>query len=111
MDAGVLWRSALVQVAAVAALSLALGAALPESFFEDWGWIAGPGAWLACSLLTAAVLGLPRGPVALGAVLAGVPSAVAVLAGIHWAGVVLAVACFAAWCARVAANGGRPAWT
>ena len=26
-----------------------LGLALDESFFEDWGWLAGPAVWLACS--------------------------------------------------------------
>jgi hypothetical protein len=112
MDVSVLWRSALVQLAAVAALSLALALALPKSFFEDWGWLSGPLAWLACAALTAAVVKLPRGPVLLGALLAGIPSAVAVVAGVHWAGVVIAVACFALWCGRLAGrDGGRVAWT
>jgi hypothetical protein len=112
MDSSVIWRSALVQTAGVVVLSLALALALPSSFFDDWGWLSGPGAWLACAALTAAVLKLPRGPVLLGAVLAGIPSAVAVIAGVHWAGVVIAVACFALWCGRLAARGGEGlAWT
>lgn len=105
MDGSVLWRSAVIQTAAVVAASLALAAVLPDSFFEDWGWLSGPLAWLACAALTATVLGLPRGPVLVGAVLAGIPSAIAVVAGIHWLGVALAVALFALACAQVA---GRP---
>ena len=46
MDVPTLWRAALLQLAAVALLSIALGLALPHSFFEDWGWLAGPGAWM-----------------------------------------------------------------
>ena len=42
-----LWRAALVQALAVAVLSVALAVALPHSFFEDWGWLAGPAAWIA----------------------------------------------------------------
>jgi hypothetical protein len=101
MDVRTLWRAALLQLAAVALLSLALGLALPHSFFEDWGWLTGPAAWLLCAALTARVLGLPPGPTLLGAVLAGLPSLLAVLVGLHWAGAVLAVGLFALWCGRL----------
>lgn len=96
-----LWRAALLQLAAVALLSLALGLALPEDFFEDWGWIAGPTAWMLCAAFTARVLRLPLGPALLGAALAGLPSLLAVVLDAHWAGAVLAVALFALWCARL----------
>jgi hypothetical protein len=111
MDRSTFWRSAAIQAGAVTVLSLALAVALPHSFFEHWGWIAGPASWLACAALTARVLGLATGPVLLGAVAAGIPSAIAVIAGVHWLGVIIAVVAFAAWCARLSANGGRPAWT
>jgi len=101
MDVPTLWRAALLQLAAVALLSIALGLALPHSFFEDWGWIAGPASWMLCGAFTARVLGLPLGWALLGAALAGLPSIVAVLVGLHWAGAVLAVGLFAAWCARL----------
>lgn len=104
MDLSTLWRAALVQLAAVAILSLALGLALPDDFFEDWGWITGPGAWMLCAGFTAKVLKLPLGPTFLGAALAGLPSIVAVVLGVHWAGAVLAVALFALWCARLRAD-------
>jgi hypothetical protein len=100
LDTAVLWRAALVQLLAVALLSLLLAALLPHSFFEDWGWLAGPLAWLACAALTALVLGLPLADTMLGAVLAGLLSGVAVLLGIHWLGVAVAIAAFACWCAR-----------
>jgi hypothetical protein len=96
-----LWRAALLQLAVVAILSLALGLALPEDFFEDWGWIAGPGAWMLCAAFTARVLRLPLGAALLGAALAGLPSLLAVVLGIHWAGAALAVGLFALWCARL----------
>lgn len=101
MDVPTLWRAALLQLAAVALLSIALGLALPEDFFEDWGWLAGPAAWMLCAALTARVLDLPLGPALLGAALAGLPSLLAVLVGLHWAGAVLAVGVFAVWCARL----------
>jgi len=93
------WRVALLQLAAVAVLSTVLGLALPEDFFEDWGWIAGPAAWMLCAAFTARVLRLPPGRALLGAALAGLPSLLAVAVGVHWAGAVLAVVLFALWCA------------
>jgi hypothetical protein len=99
LDARILWRAALVQLLAVAILSLALGLALPHDFFVDWGWIAGPASWMLCAAFTARVLGLPLVPTLIGAVLAGLPSLVAVLVDLHWAGAILAVGLFALWCA------------
>jgi hypothetical protein len=101
LDTATLWRAALLQLAAVAVLSLALGLALPHDFFVDWGWIAGPGSWMLCAAFTAQVLRLPLVPTLIGAVLAGLPSLAAVLIGLHWAGAILAVGLFALWCARL----------
>ena len=107
MDTGVAWRAAAVQAVGVLILSLALGLALPHSFFEDWGWLAGPGAWMACAAATAAILRLPLAWTLLGAALAGLPSLLAVLAGVHWLGAVVAIALFAVWCGRDARRLGR----
>lgn len=101
LDTQTLWRAALLQLLAVAVLSLALGLALPHDFFVDWGWIAGPGSWMLCAAFTARVLSLPLVPTLIGAVLAGLPSLIAVLVNLHWAGAVLAVGLFALWCARL----------
>lgn len=104
MNTTTLWRAALVQTLAVALLSVALALALGHSFFVDWGWIVGPAAWALCALLCARVLDLPTGRVLLGAALAGVPSVLAVVVGVHWLGAALAVALFAFWCARLASD-------
>lgn len=109
MDRSILIRAALVQALAVAVLSVALAIALPHSFFEDWGWLAGPGAWMLCALVTARVLRLPLGPTLLGAALAGLPSLLAVVIGVHWLGAVVAVGLFALWCARLARDRGLAA--
>jgi len=101
MDLPTLWRSALLQLVAVALLSILLALALPHDFFVDWGWIAGPAAWMLCAALTARVLRLPLVPALIGAALAGLPSLLAVLIDAHWAGAVLAVGLFALWCARL----------
>jgi hypothetical protein len=102
MDTGVLWRSALVQLIAVGVLFAILAIALPKSFFEDWGWLVGPIAWMLCAALTARVLKLPLGTTLLGALLAGIPDAICVIVGLHTVGDVLAIILFALWCGRMA---------
>ena len=51
--------------------------------------------------MTARVVGLPPEPVLVRAVLAGIPSALFVLLGLHWVGVVIAIGLFAWLCARL----------
>jgi hypothetical protein len=102
VDRNVLVRAGLTQALAIAVVAIALAAALPRSFFEDWGWLAGPAAWLACAALTARVVRLPVGPVVAGAAVAGIPSLLAVATGVHWLGVVIAVPLLALWCGRLA---------
>jgi len=96
----VFWRVALVQLVAVAVLSVALAIVFSHQFFVDWGWIAGPAAWLLCARLTARIVGLAVAPTMIGAVLAGLVSLLAVVVGVHWLGAVVAVGLLAAWCAR-----------
>jgi hypothetical protein len=102
MDLSVAWRAALLQGAAVATLAVLLGAALPRSFFEDAGWLAGPGAWAVCAALCAVVLRLPLVPTLAGAAAAGLPSLAGVLLGEHWLGAPLVVILFGLWCGRLA---------
>jgi hypothetical protein len=109
VDRSVLWRAALAQAVGVAVLSLALGLTLSHDFFEDWGWLAGPGAWAVCALVTARVVRLPWAPTLVGAALAGVPSLLAVVLGVHWLGAVIAIGLFALWCARLARDRGLTA--
>jgi hypothetical protein len=98
IDVSLLWRSALVQLIAVGVLFGILAILLPKSFFESWGWIAGPVAWMACAALTARVLRLPFWPTLLGALLAGIPDAICVVIGLHNIGDVIAIILFAFWC-------------
>lgn len=99
MDSAILWRVAAVQVLAVAVLSLILGIVFSHGFFESWGWLVGPLAWMACAWITARVVGLPEPPVLVRAALSGLVSVLFVLVGLHWLGAAVAVAVFAAWCA------------
>jgi hypothetical protein len=107
VDRSAFWRAALLQALTLTAAALLLGALLDRAFFVSWGWLAGPGVWAACALLTGAVLRLAPGPVLLGAALAGVPSLLSVLIGVHWLGAPFGIALFAWWCGRLAARGGR----
>jgi len=104
----VFWRVAVVQLVAVAVLSLLLAAVFSHGFFEDWGWLVGPATWLGCAWVTARVVGLEVPPTLLRAVLAGLVSALAVLVGLHWLGALVAVGLFAYLCARD--NGEQAAW-
>ena len=101
MSMGMFCRAAVVQLVGVAALAAVLGLALPHGFFEHWGWLVGPGAWISCAALTAMMVRLPPGPTMVGAMLAGIPSALAVIAGLHWLGAGIAVIVFADWCSRL----------
>ena len=72
------------------------------------GWPARARGWL-CALVTARVVGLPIAGTLVGAALAGLPSLVAVVIGVHWLGAVIAIALFALWCARLARDRGLAA--
>ena len=109
MDRGTALRAGIGQGIAVAAVSVVLALALPKSFFEDWGWLAGPGAWIACAYVVARVLALPIGAALIGAALAGIPSLIFVVLGAHWAGVPVALIVFAVWCGRLRVDPDVPA--
>lgn len=90
--------AALIQIALVAAVAILLALLLPKSFFENWGWLSGPSAWLACAWATSRILSLPAGSTLLGAVLVGIPSVIFVVLGLHWLGALVAAVLFGAWC-------------
>ena len=104
MDVSVAWRSALLMAVSLAVVAIVLAVALPRSFFEDWGWAAGPGVWAVCAAITATVLRLPLLPALGGAALAGLASLIGVISGVHWAGAPFGVLLFALWCGRLAAE-------
>jgi hypothetical protein len=104
VDRSVALRAALIHGGSLAVLAAALAVALPRSFFEDWGWAAGPAVWAVCASITARVLRLPLVPVLGGAALAGLASLVGVVSGVHWAGAPFGVVLLALWCGRLAAD-------
>jgi|SRR5690242_8719991 hypothetical protein len=104
MDRSVAWRAALLQGVCVAVVAIVLAVTLDKAFFEDWGWLAGPGAWAGCALVCAAVLRLDVLPVIAVAALSGLPSLATVLAGVHWAGTPLALLLFGLGCGWIAAR-------
>jgi hypothetical protein len=105
MAGSVAVRSALVLTGSVAVVAIVLALALPHSFFEDWGWLAGPAAWAACAAFTARVVRLPLLPVLAGAALAGLPGIASVLLGVHWLGPALGIVVFGAWCGWLSGSG------
>ena len=98
MNVRLFWKSLVVQAIVVAVPFVLLGLALDESFFEDWGWAAGPVTWLACAAVTARILGMPAGYVLFSAVAGGVAGAIVFLVASHWAGMVAGLLVFAASC-------------
>ncbi len=102
MNWSVALRAGALQGALIFVVALVLGALLERDFFVSWGWLAGPGAWIACGLLVGAVLRLPWPGVLAGTALSGMPSLIAVFSGVHWAGIPLAVLAFGAWCGWLA---------
>jgi hypothetical protein len=104
VDRSVALRAALIFGGSLAALAVTLAVALPRSFFEDWGWAAGPAVWAVCAAITARMLRLPLVPVLGGAALAGLASLVGVVSGVHWAGAPFGVVLVALWCGRLAAG-------
>jgi hypothetical protein len=99
VDTQTFWKALLVQGLAVAVLGVVLAVLLPDDFFEDFGWVSGPLAWLACSLLTARVLALPTSIVLFSALAGGVAGAIVFVVTSHWPGVAAGLLVFAASCA------------
>jgi hypothetical protein len=110
MSRSILLRTALVQTLLVGVLSVALVVPLGDSFFKHWGWLIGPVAWIACAFGTSVILRLPRRRTLIGAVVAGIPSVIFVVVGLHTLGDVVAIAVFACWCAWRSPVG-APAWS
>ena len=98
MNARLFWKALVVQAVVVAIPFALLGLALDEDFFEDWGWLVGPVVWLACSLVTARILDIPRAYVLFAAVAGGVAGEIVMLVATHWAGMIAALLVFAASC-------------
>jgi len=98
LDARLFWKALAVQAVVVAIPFAILGLALDESFFDDWGWLAGPVIWLACSVVTGRILALPAAYVLFSAVAGGVAGLLVMLATSHLPGMLAALLVFAASC-------------
>jgi hypothetical protein len=99
VNARLFWKSLGVQAAAVAALfGILIALPLGDDFFEDWGFVVGPLAWLACSVLTARILSLPLAYTLFSAVAGGVAGTIVLLVTSHLPGMVAALLVFAASC-------------
>ena len=107
MDLKLAGLAVAVQTLAVVLLSLLLVALpLPEDFFRDFGFVAGPAAWAVCAVLTARILALPVVPVLLVALLAGLVGTAISLVGGHWPGVAGGLVAFGAGCGRLSRGDG-----
>jgi hypothetical protein len=110
VNARLFWKALAVQAAAVAVLFIIL-VALPlgDDFFDDWGFVVGPIAWFACSLVTARVLSLPLPYVLFSALAGGVAGTIVLVAVNHWAGMVAALLVFGASCGSYDASAEKAA--
>ena len=99
MNGPLFWKALGVQAVAVAILfGVLVALPLDDDFFESWGFVVGPIAWLACALVTARVLSLPAGYALFAALAGGVAGAIVLLLVSHPAGMVAALLVFAASC-------------
>ena len=100
MDSSLFVRAALVQALLVAALfAILIALPLGDDFFEDYGWVTGPIAWIVCAAIAGRILSLPASLVVFAALAGGVAGVLVSVAAGHTAGLVIAVAVFAASCA------------
>lgn len=101
MNWGLFLRALAVQALAVGLLfTLLVALPLGKDFFRDYGFVTGPVAWALCSMVTATVLSLPRGPALFAALAGGAVAAIVGLLGSHGAGLVVALLVFGASCGR-----------
>jgi hypothetical protein len=69
---------------------------LPDGFFRDYGAVAGPTAWLVCSLVTGRLIRLPLGRALLAALGSGLVAGLVGLGVHHTAGLVVGILAFGA---------------
>lgn len=100
MDSSLFTRAALVQALLVATLfAVLIALPLGEDFFEDYGWISGPIAWILCAAVAGRILKLPWSLIVFAAAAGGVAGFLVGLVAGHTVGLIVAVAVFAASCA------------
>jgi hypothetical protein len=99
VDRRTFWTAFISQALVVAALSgILIALPLGDDFFEDWGWLSGPAAWIVASLVTARVINQPVTAVLFSALAGGVAGTIVFLVTSHWPGVVAGLLVFSASC-------------
>ena len=99
MNVWLFWKALVVQALLVGGLfALLVLLPLPKDFFEDFGFVTGPLAWILCSIATARILSLPLGFVAFGALAGGVAGLIVLLVAGHYPGMAAALLVFSASC-------------
>ena len=100
MSTRLFWRAAGVQLLLVAIVfGVLVALPLGDEFFEDYGLVVGPVAWLVCSLLTGRILSLPLDLTLFAAAAGGVAGTLVGLVTSHIVGLIVGVAVFGASCA------------
>jgi hypothetical protein len=100
VNSGLFWKSLLIQAVAVGfVFGILVALPLGDDFFEDYGWLAGPLAWLACSFVTARLIDVPLSYVLFSAVAGGVAGGIVFLVAGHLPGMIAGLLVFAASCA------------
>jgi hypothetical protein len=90
------WRAAAVQLVVVAVPFAILGLTVDHRFFVDYGFAVGPILWVACSLVTGRILGLPLPFTLFCAAAGGVVTVLVMLVIGHEVGIAAGIAVFAA---------------
>ena len=110
MNTRLFWRAAGVQLLLVAVVfGVLLALPLGDDFFEDYGLIVGPVAWILCSLGTGRILSLPLDLTLFAAAAGGVAGTLVGIVAEHVFGLIVAIAVFAASCAGYDAVRDAPA--
>src|SRR2546423_5581883 len=90
----VFWRAAAIQLVVVAIPFAILAVTLSHGFFDDYGFAVGPLLWVACSLVSGRILGLPLQYSVFCAAAGGVATVLVLLVFGHEVGIVAGVAGF-----------------
>jgi hypothetical protein len=99
MNTALLPRVAGVQLVLVGVVFALLALTVPRSFFDDYGALVGPLAWIGCSLATGLILHIPLPRLAVAAAAAGLLAGLVGTAVDHVVSLPVAIAVFAAICA------------
>jgi hypothetical protein len=99
VNTSVLPRAAGIQLLLVGVLFAVLALTVPHGFFEEYGMVVGPLAWVGCSLATGLILGLSLTRIGIATLASGLVAGGVGAAVEHVISLPVAIAVFAAICA------------